>query len=127
MLANSLSITIGGTEFTLKRKNQDSHGSVFMDNTTVAGTEVKLALRNSYDGKPKVVPTSTGQAQSQYERHVVDLTYTTTDAYGFRTVIQTYVHMRNRVGSSVGGVAAVASAICGWTNTNSADLIAWEV
>jgi hypothetical protein len=48
MLSSPLTITIGAQAYSLKRKNQDNFGSVWMDNTTVAGTEVKLSIRNAY-------------------------------------------------------------------------------
>lgn len=126
MLASPITITIGAQAYSLLRKNQDSYGSVWMDNTTVAGTEVKLTLKNSYEGAAKNELTSAGYKSVQMERHIADLTVTKYDANGFPTVTQTYTHIRNQRGAVVGAVGDVAQALAVWVNANADALVAWE-
>lgn len=126
MLTSPLTITIGAQAYSLKRKNQDNYGSVWMDNTTVAGTEVKLTIRNAYEGKPKTAASGTGLVQTQFERHVADLEVTITDENGFARTTQSYTHIRNLRGSVVGDVGNVAQALAVWVNANADDLVAWE-
>lgn len=126
MLTSPLTITIGAQAYSLKRKNQDNYGSVWMDNTTIAGTEVKLTLRNSYEGKPKASASATGLVQTQFERHVADLEVSVTDASGFVKTTQSYTHIRNLRGSVVGDVGNIAQALAVWVNANADDLVAWE-
>lgn len=126
MLSSPLTITIGAQAYSLKRKNQDNFGSVWMDNTTVAGTEVKLTIRNAYEGKPKQSVSGTGLVQTQYERHVADLEVSITDGDGFVKTTQSYTHIRNLRGSVVGDVGNVAQALAVWVNANADDLVAWE-
>jgi hypothetical protein len=126
MLSSPLTITIGAQAYSLKRKNQDNFGSVWMDNTTVAGTEVKLTIRNAYEGKPKQSVSGTGLKQTQYERHVADLEVSITDGDGFVTTVQSYTHIRNLRGSVVGDVGNIAQALAVWVNANADDLVAWE-
>ena len=127
MLTSPTTITIGAQAYSLSRKNQDNYGSTWMDNTTVAGTEVKLVLRNLYEGKPKSTLTSDGYKSVQNERHIVDLIVTEFDASGFPTVIQSYTHIRNQRGDVVGDVGNVAQALAVWVNANADALVAWEI
>lgn len=126
MLTSPLTITIGAQAYSLQRKNQDNYGSVWMDNTTVAGTEVKLTIKNSYEGAAKNQLTSDGYKSVQMERHIADLTVTKFDASGFPTVTQTYTHIRNQRGAVVGAVGDVAQALAVWVNANADALVAWE-
>lgn len=126
MLGNTLGISIGSQAYTLVKKNQDNYGSTYMDNTTVAGTEVKLIIKNADEGKPKITTTATGLTQSQMERHIADLTVTKTDSNGFRKTTQTYIHTRNLKGSTVADVADVTQALCALVTTLADSLIAWE-
>lgn len=67
-IATPMVITIGAQAYSLTKKNQDNYGSVWMDNTTVAGTEVKVTIKHSYEGKPKTVASGTGYVSSQIGR-----------------------------------------------------------
>lgn len=125
-LTSPMVITIGAQAYSLTKKNQDNFGSTWMDNTTVPGTEVKIVIRNSYEGKPKTTASGTGLIQSQFERHVIDLTVTTTDGSGFQKVVQTYTHIRNLRGSVVGAVGDVAQALAVYVNANADALVAWD-
>jgi hypothetical protein len=125
-LTSPMAITIGAQAYSLTKKNQDNFGSVWMDNTTVPGTEVKIAIRNSYEGKPKTTASGTGLVQTQYERHVIDLTVTVTDEAGFQNVTQSYTHIRNRRGSGVTAVGDVAQALSAYVTSNADALVAWD-
>lgn len=127
MLSNSITVTIDSQAYTLLRKNQDNFSSVFMDNTTIAGTEVMLKLRSLDEGKPKLTQTSAGQALSQFERHVADLTVTVTDSSGFRKATQSYIHIRHLKGADVADVAAVATGLLSFVGAYADELIAWDV
>lgn len=126
MLDSPLTITIGAQAYSLKKKNQDNYGSVWMDNTTVAGTEVKLTLKNSYEGKPKTSPSGAGLVQTQFERHIADLEVSVTDEQGFVKTVQSYTHIRNLRGSVVADVGNVAQALAVWVNANADAIVAWE-
>lgn len=125
-LTSPMAITIGAQAYSLTKKNQDNYGSTWMDNTTVPGTEVKITIKNSYEGKPKAVASGTGFVQSQMERHIIDLTVTVTDANGFQKVTQSYTHIRNLRGAAVGGVGDVAQALAVYVNANADALVAWD-
>jgi hypothetical protein len=125
-LTSPMVITIGAQAYSLTKKNQDNFGSTWMDNTTVPGTEVLIAIKHSYEGKPKAVASGTGFIQSQTERHIIDLKVTVTDANGFQKVTQSYTHVRNLRGSAVGGVADVAQALAVYVNANADALVAWD-
>lgn len=125
-LTSPMTITIGAQAYSLTKKNQDNYGSTWMDNTTVAGTEVKVVIKHAYEGKPKAVASGTGYIQSQMERHIIDLTVTVTDANGFQKVTQTYMHIRNLRGSTVGLVGDVAQALAVYANANADSLVAWD-
>lgn len=118
MPTSPLALTIGAQAYSLKRVNQDSFGSVFIDKTTVAGTTVELTFKHSPEGKAKISASGTGMVSSQMERHVVDLKVTTYDANGFPTVMQAYMHIRNRVGAAVTPVADVAKALATFINVS---------
>jgi cysteine synthase len=121
-----MTITIGAQAYSLTKKNQDDFGSTWMDNTTVAGTEVKVVIKNAYEGKPKTALTGAGYVQSQMERHSIDLIVTVTDESGFQKVTQTYQHIRNLRGSAVGGVGDVAQALAAYVTSNADALVAWD-
>lgn len=126
MLGSPIALTIGAQAYSLSKKNQDNYGSVYMDNVTVPGTEVKLTIRNADEGKAKVVPSGTGMVSQQMERHIVDLVVTITDANGFRKVTQSYTHIRNLKGASVVPVGDVAKALAAWIGTSANSIVAWE-
>jgi len=126
MLTSPLAITIGAQAYSLKLKNQDNFGSVYMDNTTVAGTEVRLDIKHAYEGKPKSTVTAAGLAQTQFERHILDLKVTVTDANGFQKVTQSYTHVRNLRGATVGAVGDVAQGLAAFVTTNADAIVAWE-
>lgn len=125
-LTSPMVITIGAQAYSLTKKNQDNYGSTWMDNTTIAGTEVKVVIKHAYEGKPKAVASGTGYIQSQMERHSIDLTVTVTDANGFQKVTQSYQHIRNLRGATVGAVGDVAQALATYTNANADALVAWD-
>lgn len=126
MLADPQTITIGAQAFSLKKKNQDNFGSTWMDNTTVPGTEVRLTIRNAYEGKPKTAPSATGLVQTQFERHIADLLVTITDVNGFVKSTQSYTHIRNLKGANVTDVGNVGQALSAWITTNADALVAWD-
>lgn len=126
MLTSPIAITIGAQAFSLKLKNQDNFGSVYMDNTTVAGTEVKLSIRHAYEGKAKQTLSGSGYVSVQMERHQCDLEVTTFDADGFPTTTQSYTHIRNKRGSAVGGVGDVAQALSAFITAQADNIVAWE-
>lgn len=126
MLTSPVAITIGAQAYSLKLKNQDNFGSVYMDNTTVPGTEVRLDIKHAYEGKPKSVVTAGGLAQTQFERHICDLKVTVTDANGLQKVTQSYTHIRNLRGANVGAVGDVAQALSAFVTSKADDIVAWE-
>jgi hypothetical protein len=123
-LTSPITITIGAQAYSCKRVNQDSYGAVYQDKTTVAGTDVKLILRNADEGKAKVAPSGTGLVSQQNERHIADLVVTTYDANGFPTVVQSYTHIRNLKGADVTAVGNVAQALSAFVTTNADLLVA---
>lgn len=125
-ITSPMAITIGAQAYSLTKKNQDNYGSVWMDNTTIAGTEVKVTVKHSYEGKPKTVASGTGYVSSQVERHIIDLTVTVTDANGFAKQTQSYTHIRNLRGSTVGAVGDVAQALAVYVNANADALVGWD-
>lgn len=125
-LTSPMAITIGAQAYSLTKKNQDSYGSVWMDNTTVPGTEVKITIKHANEGKPKTVLSGAGYVQSQFERHQIDLQVTVTDANGFRKVTQSYTHIRNLQGSSVTAVGDVAQALAVYVNANADSIVGWD-
>lgn len=127
MLTDPMAITIGAQAYSLKRKSENNGVSVYMDNTTVPGTEVKVTVKHSYEGKPKSTPSGTGLVQTQYERHIIDLVVTKFDANGFATVMQSYTHIRNLRGAVVASVGDVAQALAVYVNAQADNLVAWEV
>jgi hypothetical protein len=126
MLTSPIVITIGAQAYSLKLKNQDNFGAVYMDNTTVAKTEVKLEIKHAYEGKPKTALSGTGYVSTQMERHVADLTVTTFDSNGFPTVIQTYDHIRNSRGAVPADVTNVAKGLSAFITAQAANLVAWD-
>lgn len=128
MLTSPITITIGAQAYSLKRINQDSYGSVHLDKATVPGTEVKLTIRNSYEGKSNVAQSKLPLAtrQRQMERHIVDLEVTTFDVDGFPVTTQSYQHVRNARGSDPVVAVNVAKALDGFVTANAAALVAWE-
>jgi hypothetical protein len=125
-LTSPMVITIGAQAYSLTKKNQDKFGSTWMDNTTVPGTEVRIDITHAYEGKPKPTASGTGFVQSQMERHIIDLKVIVTDVNGFRKTTQSYSHIRNLVGSAVGGVGDVAQALAVYVNANADALVAWD-
>lgn len=87
--ANPQVVTIGGTAHSLRRINQDNGGAVFLKKA--AGLEIKLSLRNTTE---KVRPDG-----SMYERHNVELVYTTFDVNGVPTSHVVYMTCRNLRGA----------------------------
>jgi len=130
MLSNSLSLTIGspGVVYTLKRVNQDNFGGVFLDKSTTIGTEVKLTIRNLYEGvqNSPLPANSAAIRRRQMQRTIVDLEVTKFDADGFPTIIQSYQHVRSARGSAVGDAADVAKALDTFVTANATALVSWE-
>lgn len=126
MLTSPLAVTIGAQAYSLKLKNQDNFGAVYMDNTTVPGTEVRMDIKHAYEGKPKSTASASGVVQTQFERHIVDLKVTVTDANGFQKTTQSYTHVRNLRGANVGAVGDVAQALSAFITSKADDIVAWE-
>jgi hypothetical protein len=128
MLTSPLAITIGAQAYSLKRINQDNYGSVHLDKATVPGTEVKLTIRNSYEGvqnQPNAL-NSLAIRRKQMQRTIVDLEVTKFDSDGFPTVTQSYQHVRSERGASVVAVADVAQALDSFVTANAEALVSWE-
>jgi len=128
MLTSPIALTIGTTDYSLKRVNQDNFGSVYLDKATTAGTEVKLTIRNSYEGVQTTPLASNSAAirRRQMQRTIVDLEVTKFDADGFPSIIQSYQHVRSARGSVVADVANVAQALDTFVNANADALVSWE-
>lgn len=126
MLTAPITITIGAQAYSLKLKNNDNFTTTYMDNSTIAGTEVKLTIRHSFESKPKEVKSGSGYVSTQMERHVADLEVTTFDANGFGKTTQSFIHLRNVRGQAVGLSGDVMQALCTWANTNADNLAGWE-
>jgi hypothetical protein len=126
-ITSPIAITIGAQAYSLTKKNQDNYGSVWLDKTTVPGTEVKLELKHAYEGKPKNQVFGAGYKQIQTERHIADLTVTVFDVDGFPTVTQSYTHIRNQRGAVVGAVGDVAQALSAFITSKADDLAAWDI
>lgn len=126
MLTAPIVITIGAQAYSLKLKNNDNFVTTYMDTTTVPGTEVKLTLRHSYEGKAREVKSGSGYVSLQTERHVADLEVTVFDANGFGKTTQSYLHLRNPRGQAVGYSADVAQALSAFVTSKADDLAAWE-
>lgn len=126
MLTAPIAITIAAQAYSLKLKNNDNFVTTYMDTTTVPGTEVKLTIRHSFEGKAKEVKSGSGYVSMQMERHVADLEVTVFDANGFGTTTQSYVHLRNRRGQNVAYSADIAQALCAFVTSKADDLAAWE-
>lgn len=128
MLSSPLTITIGTQEYSLKRINQDSFGSVHLDKSTVPGTEVKLTIRNNYEGKSNVSSSTLPLAvrQRQMERHTIDLEVTTFDVDGFPVTTQSYQHIRSARSADPVVATNVAKALDDFVKANAAALVAWE-
>lgn len=128
MLSNSLTVTIGAQAYALKRVNQDNFGSVFLDKVTVAGTEVKLTIRNSYEGiqNSPLASNSLAIRRKQMQRTIIDLEVTKFDADGFPTIVQSYQHIRSPRGSDMTVVGDVAQALDAFVTANADALVAWE-
>jgi hypothetical protein len=128
MLTSPLSLTIGSVDYSLKKVNQDNFGSVYLDKGTTAGTEVKLTIRNTYEGvtNSPVPSNSAAIRRRQMQRTVIDLEVTKFDADGFPTIIQSYQHVRSARGSVVADAAAVAIALDNFVESNATALVSWE-
>lgn len=126
MPTSPLAMTIGAQAYSLKKVNQDGYGSVFIDKTTVAGTEVKLTIKHANEGKPKATLSGTGYQSTQFERHVCDLEVTVYDVNGFPRVTQSYQHIRNLRGSSATAVGDVAQALAAFMTANADAIVAWD-
>lgn len=126
-ITSPITITIGSQSYSLTKKNQDNYGSIWLDKSTVAGTEVKLEIKHAYEGKPKNQLSGAGYKSVQTERHIVDLTVTKFDVDGFPTVTQSYTHIRNQRGAVVGDVGDVAQALSAFVTSKADDLVAWDI
>lgn len=115
MLTSPITITIDGTAHSLSRVNQDNFGSTYLKKA--ANLEIRLNIRHSYEK---------ASVNGQYERHNVDLTYTTWDAEGNPTTIQVYEVLRPRRGTDGSMVVKCAAGLNGWLNTNATAIVGWE-
>lgn len=116
MLTSPISLVIGANTHSLKRINNDNFGSVYISKE-IPNVEVRLAIRNSYEGKT---------VAGQVERHNVDLQYTVFDAEGKPTLYQSYAVLRNLRGASQTIPVNVTEALSSFLDTNGASLIGWE-
>lgn len=115
MLSSPISVTIDGTAHSLSRINQDNFSSLYRK--SAAGLEITLAIRHTYEGKV---------GDAQYERHNVDLKYTTFDAEGKPTTYQSYTVLRTIRGLDPDVVANVSAGLNDFVDTNVAAIVGWE-
>lgn len=115
MLTSPISVTIGADTLSMKRINQDNFGSTYLAKGT--GYEARMNVRHSYEGK---------NANGQYERHNVDLQYTTFDEDGKPTLFQAYAVVRNVRGSSPTKAAEVANGLATFVASIDSEIVDWE-
>lgn len=115
MLTSPITITIDGVAHSLPRVNNDNFGSTYLKKAT--NLEVRLDIRNSYESK---------SGAKQMERHIFDLQYTTWDADGIATTIQTYTHVRSLRGSDPVFAGKVGVGLTTFVAANVAAIMNWE-
>lgn len=115
MLSSPISITINGTTHSLSRINQDNFSSLYRK--SVSGLEITCAIRHTYEGKV---------GDAQYERHNVDLKYTTFGVDGKPTTYQVYTVLRTIRGLDPNVVKNVSAGLNGFVDTNAAAIVGWE-
>lgn len=115
MLSSPISITIDGTNHSLTRINQDNFSSLYQK--SVSGLEITCAIRHTREGKV---------GDAQYERHNVDLKYTTFAVDGKPTTYQAYTVLRTIRGLDPEIVENVSAGLNGFVNANAAAIVGWE-
>lgn len=115
MLTSPISVTIAGTAHSLSKVNQDNYSSTFKKKG--AGYEVVLQIRHSSEAM---------KVDGQFERHNVDLTYTTFDAELKPTSTQAYAVFRTKRGTDGQLLVDVAAALTGLVNSIATQVVAWE-
>lgn len=115
MLTSPITVTIDGTDHSLSRINQDNYGASYLKKA--AGLEIRLNIRHSYE---KSGP------NGQYERHNVDLQYTTFDVDGNPTTTQSYAVLRTLRGKDPELLENVSAGLNAFVTANVAQIVAWE-
>lgn len=115
MLTSPISITIGGTAYSLSRINQDSFGATYFSRG--ANFEIQLDIRHSREK---------AGVNGQMERHNVDLKWTTFSAEGVPTTTQAYHVVRPVRGGSGTLAADLEKGLNTFTTANIAAIVGWE-
>lgn len=115
MLTSPITVTIDGVAHSLSRVNQDNFGSVYLKKA--AQLEIRMHVRHAYE---KATPAG------QYERHNVDLQYTTFDNEGKPSTTQVYTVLRTIRGKAVKEVVDVSAGLNDFVDTNASSIAAWE-
>lgn len=115
MLTSPITVTIDGVAHSLSRINQDNFGATYLKKA--ANLEIRMNIRHSYE-KATVA--------GQYERHNVDLQYTTFDAEGNPTTSQVYQVIRQKRGSDGVLLGDIVVGLNGFVDTNVTSIVAWE-
>lgn len=115
MLTSPITVTIDGAAHSLSRINNDNFSSNYLKKAT--GLEIKLNIRHSYEK---------ATAAGQYERHNVDLTYTTFDVDGKPTTTQSYQVFRALRGQATKLVEDVTKGLNAFSTANVTAIASWE-
>lgn len=115
MLTSPQTVTIDTVAHDLSRINQDSYSSTYYKKGT--GYEIRMNVRHSFE---KATP------NGQYERHNVDIQYSTFGEDGSIKTDQAYVVFRTLRGNDGDALAELLQGLISWVGTNKAALVAWE-
>lgn len=115
MLTSPINVTIGATTYALSKINQDNFGATYLKKTSTV--EVRLNVRHSYEK---------ANASGQYERHNLDLQYTTYDVDGNPVTTQSYAVVRARRSGDPVLEEDVGKALSATFTTLMPQLVAWE-
>lgn len=115
MLTSPITVTIDGVDHELSRINQDNFGAVYLKKA--ASLEIRMTIRHTYEK---------ATALGQYERHNVDLQYTTFDVEGKPTTTQSYSVHRALRGSATKTLEDVIGGQSTFSIAHKADIASWE-
>lgn len=119
MLSSPITVTIAGTAHSLIRINNDNFVTTYLKKGT--GFEVKLVVRHSTE-KPRK---GAAPGEAPYERHNVELNYTTFPAGLPPATEQVYVVLRMKQGTDGTSIAALERALATFMGTNAAAILGW--
>lgn len=115
MPANPISVVIGANTHSLPRLSEANGVSLYRKKGS--NFEVEVQIRHSYEGKV---------GAGQFERHNVDLKYTSFDVDLKPTVTQAYTVLRVVRGTDGVLLGDVSEGLNAFVDANQAALIAWE-